>query len=112
MSSSSILFPLCAYCTFFYRSGDKKEEEEDKKSAHMVKFPIKISADGDDSRSNITNFEMRGISHFNNNVEAVLESLSQLKERVIKPKGIKDPDEEWKTTLQLLQIICDSGPAS
>ena len=97
---------------FFNPSGDKKEEEEEKKSAHMVKLPIKISADGDDSRSNITNFEMRGISHFDNNVEAVLESLSQLKERVIKPKGIEDPDEEWKTTLQLLQIICDSGPAS
>ena len=42
----------------------------------------------------------------------MLESLSQLKERVIKPKGLEDPNEEWKITLQLLQIICDSGPAS
>ena len=30
---------------------------------------------------------------------------------MIKPKGIENP-EEWKITLQLLQIICDSGPAS
>ena len=97
---------------FFNPGGDKKDEDEDKKSPHMVKLPIKISAEGDDSRANVTNFEMRGISHFDNNVESVLESLSQLKERVIKPKGLEDPNEEWKITLQLLQIICDSGPAS
>ena len=101
------------YTTAFFNPGrDTKDDEEDKKSPHMVKLPIKISADGDDSRANVTNFEMRGISHFDNNVEPVLESLSQLKERVVKPKGIEDPNEEWKTTLQLLQIICDSGPAS
>ena len=42
----------------------------------------------------------------------VLELISQLQERVIKPKGIENPNEEWKVTLQLLQIICHSGPAS
>ena len=68
----------------------RKKNKEDKKLPHKVKLPIKISADGDDSRANVTNFEMRGISHFDNNVEAVLESLSQLRECVIKPKGIED----------------------
>ena len=97
---------------FFNPGSDKKDDEEDKKVPHTIKLPIKITADGDDSRDNVTNLEMWGISHFDNNVEAVLESLSQLKERVIKPLGIEDPNEEWKVTLQLLQIICHSGPAS
>ena len=101
------------YTTAFFNPGKEgKDEDEDKKTSHKVKLPIKIAADGDESRANVTNFEMPGISHFDNNVEAVLESLSQLKERVIKPKGIEDPNEEWKVTLQLLQIICHSGPAT
>ena len=80
------------YTTAFFNPGsDKKDDKEDKKVPHTVKLPIKIAADGDDSRANVTNFEMRGISHFDNNVEAVLESLSQLKERVIKPKRPKIP---------------------
>ena len=101
------------YTTAFFNPGsEQKDEGEEKKISHTVKLPIKIAADGDDSRANVTNFEMQGISYFDNNVEAVLESLSQLQERVIKPKGIEDPNEEWKVTLQLLQIICHSGPAS
>ena len=79
---------------------------------HTIKLPIKISADGNESRANITNFEMRAISHFDNNVEAVLEAFSQLRERIIKPKGIEDPNEEWKVTLQLLQIVCHSDRPS
>ena len=55
---------------------------------------------------------MWGIPYFDNNVELVLESLSQLYERVIKPKGIEDTNEEWKVTLQLLQIIYHSRPGS
>ena len=31
---------------------------------------------------------------------------------MIKPLGIKDPNEEWKVTLKLLQIICHSDPAT
>lgn len=100
------------YTTAFFNPGTEKKEDGEEKVSHMVKLPIKIAADGDESRSNVTHFEMRGISHFDNNVEAVLESLSQLKERVITPKGIEDPIEKWKVTLQLLQIICHSGPAS
>ena len=96
------------YTTAFFNPGKEKKEDEDEKVSHTVKLPIKIAADGGDTRANVTSFEMRGISHFDNNVEAVLESLSQLKERVIKPKAIEDTIEEWKVTLQLLQIICHS----
>lgn len=65
----------------------------------MVRLPIKIAEDGDNFRANVTSFEMAGISHFDNNVESVVESLSQLTERVIKPKAIEDSREEWKVTL-------------
>jgi hypothetical protein len=100
------------YTTAFFNPGKDDDNEEDKKTSHKVKLSIKIATDGDESRANVTNFEMRGISHFDNNVEAVLERLSQITERVIKPKGIENPSEEWKVTLQLLQIICHSGPAT
>ena len=54
---------------------DKKEDEEEKIS-HTVKLPIKIATDGGDSIAKMTSFEMRGISHFDKNVEWMLESLS------------------------------------
>jgi hypothetical protein len=38
--------------------------------------------------------------------------LSQLHERVIKPKAIVNKNQEFCTTLKLLNIICQSGPAS
>ena len=102
------------FTTAFFNPSSEKKDDDDKEStkSHMVKLPIKIAADGDESRANVTSVYMPGITHFDNNVEAVLESLSQLMERVIKPKGIDDSKEEWKVTLQLLQIICHSGPAS
>ena len=39
----------------------------------MAKIPIKIAANGNKSRSNATSFENKGISHFDNNIESVLE---------------------------------------
>eukprot|EP01083_Nonionella_stella_P195033 718776_1 len=97
---------------FFNPEGDKEEGEVTSKPSPVVKIPVKIKADGDDSRSNVTTFEMNSISHFENNVENVLETLSQLEERVVKPKAIEDPNEEIKERLQLLQLICNRGPAS
>ena len=102
------------FTTAFFNPSSERNGDDNKEStrSQMVKLPIKIAADGDDSRANVTNVYMPGITHFDNNVEAVLESLSQLMERVIKPKGIDDSKEEWKVTLQLLQFICHSSPAS
>ena len=97
---------------FFDPSGELEDSEVAIKTSSTVKIPVKISNEGDNSRANVTSFEMKGISHFDNNIENVLESLSQLKERVIKPKMIDDVNQELKTRLQLLQIICNSGPAS
>ena len=61
----------------------------------MVKIPIKIAANGDESRANITTFELRGITHFDNNVENVLETFMQLNERVVKPKNMENKNEEF-----------------
>ena len=77
----------------------------------MVKLPVKIAANGNNSRSNVTNFELKSISHFDNNIVNVLESISQLIERVIKPKAITDRNEAFKTTLKMLQLICRTGTA-
>ena len=51
-----------------------------------VKNLVKINTEGDDSRSNITNWEMKGISRFEGNIENVFNSFYQLHERIIMPK--------------------------
>lgn len=106
-------FHIPYYTTaFFNPDGEIEENETSTKKDSIIKLPIKIASDGDESRSNITHFEMKAISHFDNNVEAVLEAFSQLHEKVIKPKAIEDKNEEFKLTMKLLQILCNSGPAS
>ena len=107
-----VRYHLPYYSSSFFEPNKETTEEGEVASVPTVQLPIKISLDGGEARSNVTHFKIKGITHFDNNVENVLESLSQLKERVIKPKGIADPNEEWKTTLQLLQIICQSGNAN
>ena len=78
----------------------------------MVKIPIKIAADGNKSRSNVTSFEIKGISHFDNNIEKVLETFMELNERVIKPKCLTDCKEECKTVIKLLHLLCTTGAAT
>ena len=84
---------------FFNPEGNKEEGEVTSKPSLVVKISVKIKGDGDDSRSNVTTFEMNSITHFDNNVKNVLETLSQLEERVIKPKAIDDPNEEIKESI-------------
>ena len=67
---------------------------------------MKINAKGGENRSNVTHYEIPSISHFDKNVEEVLTSILILKERVIKPKEIDDPNELIKTTQELLKLIC------
>jgi hypothetical protein len=99
---------------FFDPDGELEEGEEktNTKSNPTVKIPVRIEANGGDSRANMSSFEMKSITHFENNVENVIEGISQLQERVIKPKGIENPNEEIKVRLMLMQLICKSGPAS
>ena len=106
-------YHILYYTTAFFNQGGELEDGEvTVKKAYTVKIPIKISADGDDSSANVTTSEMKWISHFNNNLENVLESLSQLEEQVIKPKAIADTGKRFRTKLKMLQLICNSGPAS
>ena len=97
---------------FFERDNEKDDGDEKSKSGKTVKIPMKINAAGDDSRGNVTTWELKGISHFDNNVEEVLDTLSQLQERIIQPRAIEDRSESIKTTLQLMQLVCNAGPAT
>ena len=95
------------YTTSFFNPTRELENEETKFSTkHMIKLPIKITADGDESRSNVTTFKIKGTTDFNNNMEGVPETLPQLHEWVIKPKAIVDKYQEFRTALKLLHIIC------
>ena len=108
-----VKFHIPFYTTpFFDPDGELEEGETKTKEDKMVKIPMRIDASGDDSRANVTTWELKGISHFDNNIEKVLETLSQLKERVIQPRNIKETATEIKTTLQLMQLVCNSGPAT
>ena len=64
-----------------------------------------------ESRSNFTSFEIKEISHFDNSVEAVLESFKESNERVVKPKGPTD-SKECKTVIKLLHFLCTTGVAT
>ena len=108
-----VKFHIPFYTTpFFDPDGELEEGETKTKEDKMVKIPMRIDASGDDSRANVTTWELKGISHFDNNIEKVLETLSQLKERVIQPRNIEETANKIKTTLQLMQLVCNSGPAT
>ena len=53
----------------------------------------------------MTSFENKGISQSDNNVENMPESIFQLEERLIKPRGIEDPNEKVCVTMQLMQLM-------
>ena len=97
---------------FFDPDGSEIEEGEIKsKKDKMIKIPVKIAANGNTSRDNVTSFEIRGISHFDGNIENVLETFMSLNESIIKPKAMEDPKEEFKMILKLLNLLSTSGPA-
>ena len=97
---------------FFDPAGEMEDGEVKQSKIPMVKIPIKIAANGDESRANVTTFELRGITHFDNNVENVLETFMQLNERVVKPKNMEDKNKEFKSILKLLHLLCSTGPAT
>lgn len=107
-----VLYHIPFYTTPFFDPDGELEDGESKTSENMVKIPMRIDANGDDSRANVTTWKIKGIAHFDNNVEAVLETLAQLQERIIQPKAIEELADEMKTTLQLMQLICNTGPAA
>ena len=110
-SGASVKYHIPFYSSNFFDPDGELEEGETKSTVKMVKLPIKIAADGDESRSNVTTFEIPGISHFDNNIENVLTTFMQLNERIIKPKGMADKNQEFKRILKFLHLLCSSGPA-
>ena len=111
-SGASIKYHIPFYTSTFFEPEKELEEGETKVSHKMVKLPIKIASDGDESRSNVTNFEIKGISHFDNNIENVLETFMQLNERVIKPNNMGNKNEEFKRILKYFHLLCSTGPAT
>ena len=87
-SGTSVKYHIPFYSSLFFDPDGNLEEGETRTGRKMVKLPIKIAADGDESRSNVTTFEIEGISHFDNNIENVLNTFMQLNERIIKPKNM------------------------
>ena len=55
--------------SFFDPDGKLEEGEVSSQKEKMVKIPIKIATDNNESRSNVTSLEIKGISHFDNNIE-------------------------------------------
>ena len=75
-SSNVGVFHIQYYSTRFFNPDGEPEEDEVKKTQEtMVRLPVKIATKGDNSRSNPTSFELKSISHFDNNIENVLESI-------------------------------------
>ena len=91
---------------FFEPEGSTEEDKKGDKKDQKIKIPIKIRPGGDESRSNVTNCEIPAITHFDNNCEKVLTSISILKERVIQPKELEDKKEIIKTTQEMMKLIC------
>ena len=91
---------------FFEPEGSTEEDKKGEKKGQTIKIPIKIRPGGDESRSNVTNCELPAITHFDNNCEKVLTSISILKERVIQPKELEDKKEVIKTTQEMMKLIC------
>ena len=77
----------------------------------MVRTPIKIDANDNESCSNVTNFEIKGITNFYNNIENLLNAFMNMNERVVKSQNVPDKNKEFKMILELLQLICITGPA-
>ena len=100
------------YNKSFFNPKELEEGQEADSKTGTVKLPVKIDTNGGDTRSNVTYREIKGISHFENNVENVLEAQHQLHEHVIKPKGIQDPHELTTTTMRMMGLICNGGTAN
>ena len=94
------------YTPSYFKSGTEEGEEETEKA--FVKIPVRIDAGEGETRSNVTSFSIKTISHFDNNVEGVLTSLSLLDEKVIKPRGIEDSCEKTKVRQKMLSLICSA----
>ena len=91
----------------FFEPAKEMEEEQDK----MIRLPVKIDEEKGESRSNVTNFEIKAITHFDKDVEQVLVSLLELDTRIVKTKKLENPNEGIKLTCKMLQLIC-TGTAS
>ena len=96
---AKVRYHIPFYSSAFFEPVNKEEEQK------MVKLPVKISEEEGESRSNVTSFQIPAITQFDGNLEQVLESLSNLRSKVIKPRQLEH-NEEIKLTLKFLGLIC------
>ena len=78
-------YAKCRYHIPFYKSSFFSAEKDDEEKK-MVKLPVKISEEEGETRTNVTLFEIPAIIRFDGDVEDVLQSLNELKTKVIRPR--------------------------
>ena len=98
-------YAKCRYHIPFYKSSFFSAEKDDEEKK-MVKLPVKISEEEGETRTNVTSFEIPAIIRFDGDVEDVLQSLNELKTKVIRPRQLEKEQEEVKLTLKMLGLIC------
>ena len=90
----------------FFASSKKKDDDVREKEPESVKIPMKIDADGEDSRSNTSYVKLTAIEFFDNEAENVLNVLDVLKKRVVKPRRLDNGGEEAKALIHFLKFVC------
>ena len=98
-------YAKCRYHIPFYKPSFFSAEKDDEEKK-MVKLPVKISEEEGETRTNVTSFEIPAIIRFDGDVEDVLQSLNELKTKVIRPRQLETEKEEVKLTLKMLGLIC------
>ena len=100
------VFHIPFYTSSFFEPSTEEGEITTTLAPSTVRIPVKIAADGEDNRANMTSFEMKHLTHFDNNVEDVLTAIATLQERVVKPRAIKEETEKIRTSIHLMHLIC------
>lgn len=98
----SILF----YEEKFFSIKKKSDDEPKEREPEVVKIPMKINEDGEDSRSNTSYVKVNAIEFFDNKAENVMGVLDVLKHRVVAPRRLDNEGEEAKSFVHFLKFVC------
>ena len=82
-------FDKVSYHIPFYTEAFSKASDEVETDQKIVKIPVKIADEQDDTCSNMTHTPVKAITHFDNKTEEVLKMMSIINDQVIKPKNIE-----------------------
>ena len=89
----------------FYTEGFFKISDEVETDQKIVKIPVIIVEEQDDTHSNITHIPVKAITQFDNNTEEVLVLVSIVNDQEIKSKNIVTAGENLKSLLHYLSFV-------